>query len=103
MTMQILDTAAQGAVSTAVGALSAQVGAAHQTVNAVTSAIFPPGWESASGQATAQQLANTAQFSAMLSAGLAEMAQVSALVNVNNTLNVATDAAAAAAFSAVSV
>jgi hypothetical protein len=101
-TMQILDTAGQHAISGVIGALSSQMGAAHQAANAVTAAIFPPTWDSASTQAVAQQAGNTAEFSAMLTAGLGEMAKVAALVEANNVGNLGLDAATAAATTAAS-
>lgn len=96
-------TAAQDGINAAVGALFGQIETVHTATHAITSAIFPPTNDSASGTAVVQELGNTAQFSAMLKLGLAQMASLCTVVTADNHTHMAADAAGAAAAAAVPV
>lgn len=100
-TVGIVSTGVQDGVNAAVGALFGQIGATHQVTQAVTTALVPPTNDSASGTAVVQELGNTAQFSAMLEAGLAQMAELCAVVTADNHVHMVADTAGAAAAAAI--
>ncbi|MBM4574686.1 hypothetical protein GS489_30980 [Rhodococcus hoagii] len=76
-------------------------GATHEAVSAVATAILPPTQDSASALATARQLTNVEEFSAMLRLGLAQQQALSQVVRTAALTTAATDGLNASALSAI--
>lgn len=96
MTTSIASTGLQHGVNAVIGAMNGQLEAAHTATTAVVAAVFPPTNDGASARATLQNQASTAQFSAMLQLGFAEMAKLVAVTEATTVATEFTDAAGAA-------